>query len=332
MVGGGVPEAVQKLVGDLEKIDKALVVAKTPVEFKRLNVERADIIEQIIAGVTDPEDRILWTKQYAETVSASVQAGQFADGIKLLEKLLLQVESGGDKNLISFVKFRYMSSKYNFEVQDPNAPFQKLHGAWLADLEKFVTDFAGTEEAPDAMLQLAMGHEFADEEKLAIKWYGQIVSDYPQHLAVKKAAGAKRRLESVGQTMVLKGGTFDRKAFDLAALKGKVVLVQYWATWCEPCKQDMDTIKQLQAKYAKAGFQPVGVNLDSSAADAVAFLKAKQLPWPSLYDEGGLESRLANEMGILTLPTMLLIDKNGRVVNRNINAAELDKELGKLLK
>jgi len=51
-----------------------------------------------------------------------------------------------------------------------------------------------------------------------------------------------------------------------------------------------------------------------------------------LYEPGGLDSRLATELGILTLPTMLLIDKDGKVINRNIHAAELDEELGKLLR
>jgi hypothetical protein len=76
----------------------------------------------------------------------------------------------------------------------------------------------------------------------------------------------------------------------------------------------------------------VGVNLDANLGLATNFLKAKPLTWPSLFEEGGLESRLGSEMGILTLPTMILIDKNGKVVRNNISAAELDKELGKLLK
>ena len=55
-------------------------------------------------------------------------------------------------------------------------------------------------------------------------------------------------------------------------------------------------------------------------------------PWPHLYEPGGLDSRLATELGILTLPTMILLDKDGKVINRNIHAAELDEELGKRLR
>ena len=75
----------------------------------------------------------------------------------------------------------------------------------------------------------------------------------------------------------------------------------------------------------------LGINLDSDRASAVTYLQSNPLAWSHLYEPGGLDSRLATELGILTLPTMLLIDKEGKVVNRNIHAAELSDELGKLL-
>ena len=104
------------------------------------------------------------------------------------------------------------------------------------------------------------------------------------------------------------------------------------ATWAGPSKEDMDTIKEMQAKYGKSGFQPLGVNLDGSATDATKYLAANRFPWPHVYEEGGIEeSRLASEMGILTLPMMLLVDRQGRVLNNNVHAAELDAELKKAL-
>ena len=93
----------------------------------------------------------------------------------------------------------------------------------------------------------------------------------------------------------------------------------------------MALISTLQNRYPKE-FAPVGINLDNELATAKSYVTQKKLNWPQLYDEGGLESRLANEMGILSLPTMLLIDKNGRVVNRNIHASEIETELKKLVK
>ena len=136
----------------------------------------------------------------------------------------------------------------------------------------------------------------------------------------------------MGRSIQLRGTTHDDRDLDLTAYRGKVVLIHYWATWCEPCKKDLQTIKALQARYATKGFTAIGVNLDNEAKALTEYLRTTSLPWPQLYEPGGLDSRLANELGIMTLPTMLLIDKSGRVVRRNIHSAELDAELQRLLK
>ncbi len=182
------------------------------------------------------------------------------------------------------------------------------------------------------MLQLAVGEEFAGKTDDAIAWYGKIIAGFPQAPQTAKAAGAKRRLESVGKPIELAGPTLDGKTASLNQLRGRTVLIHYWATWCEPCKQDLAALKQAQAKYAKQGFTVLGINLDTDRALAIGYLQSNPLSWPHLYEPGGLDNRLATQLGIVTLPTMLLIDKNGNVLNRGIHAAELDGELAKALR
>jgi len=181
------------------------------------------------------------------------------------------------------------------------------------------------------MLQLAIGAEFAGKTSEAISWFGRIASDFPKDDLAPKAIGAKRRLESVGKAIPLAGKTLDGRTFDLAANKGKVVLIHYWATWADPCKPDLATIKSLQAKYAGQSFVPVGVNLDGDAKEALGYIRQEKISWPQLYEQGGLDSPLAVNLGVLTLPTMILVGKDGRVLNRSISAGELDTELKKLL-
>ncbi len=99
----------------------------------------------------------------------------------------------------------------------------------------------------------------------------------------------------------------------LSSLRGKPVVLHYWATWCEPCKQDMKLLRRLQASYQKAGLQLVGVNVDVTQDLADGYLKNVPLPWVQLFEEGGLESSgLAKAFGVQTLPTMMLIDKDGQ--------------------
>ncbi|MCA9226534.1 MAG: TlpA family protein disulfide reductase, partial [Planctomycetales bacterium] len=155
---------------------------------------------------------------------------------------------------------------------------------------------------------------------------------FPDAVVAKKAAGAKRRLESVGQPLAFEGKTIDGKTLSLGSLRGNVVVLHYWATWCEPCKEDLKTLKEIQAKYAGKKFAPVGVSLDNAPGTLTEYLRANRISWPQLYEDGGLDSRLSNELGILSLPTMLLIDQSGRVVHRNLHISELENELKKLLR
>jgi thiol-disulfide isomerase/thioredoxin len=178
-----------------------------------------------------------------------------------------------------------------------------------------------------------LSKEFEDKEREALTYYKKVASAFPGTDAGEKAAGAVRRLESVGRRVELEGQTITGKPFKLSALRGKPVVLHYWATWCEPCKQDMKLLRRLQASYQRAGLQLVGVNVDVTRDLAEGFLNEAQLPWVQLFEKGGLESSgLAKAFGVQTLPTMLLIDADGKVVRHNVRAAELDEEIDLMLK
>ena len=327
---GTVTPEMKKLVDDLEQLDKRIVAAK-PAEQDRLNATRADLLEKII-NLTRSEDRDLWTRQYTETVSAAIQSGSFPKGIERLQALLTRLnEQPGNDDLIPYVKFRIVTAEYNRDISQPNAEFEKVTNAYQDELRKFVTAYPKNPDAAEAILQLAIGAEFAGKTEEAVGLFSRIASEFPKSDLAPKAIGARRRLESVGKVIPLSGKTLDGRSFDLASAKNKVVLIHYWATWAEPCKPDLAVIKSLQAKYGNQGFYPVGVNVDTNAKEATEFARQEKLSWPQLYEQGGLDGSLATNLGVLTLPTMILIGKDGRVINRSANAGELDTELKKLL-
>ena len=84
-------------------------------------------------------------------------------------------------------------------------------------------------------------------------------------------------------------------------------------------------------KYGRS-LAVVGVSLDNDAKDLDAYLAENPLPWPQIFEDGGLDSRPANMLGVLTIPTMILIDQDGKVVNRNVSTTELESEIKKLLR
>jgi thiol-disulfide isomerase/thioredoxin len=335
-VGSDEPQTWQPWIARLEEVDAKLIKATTPGEQAKLNAQRADIIEKLIENLP-ADQRETWIRQFADTVSAAIQSGNYDGGVDRLEAFYKQIVREVDNpTLHAYVKFRYISAEYGrrlaASVNDPKADIPKLQEKWLADLSGYVREYPTTPDAAEAMLQLAIAEEFAGKDSDAERWYRNIVEQFPQDPRAAKARGALTRLGSVGKSIALRGTSVTGQTIDLASLKGKTVLVHYWATWCEPCKDDLKTLRTLQEKYKAKGFTLIGIALDNDKSSVTQYLRTDNLPWPQLYEDGGLDSRFANEMGILTLPTMFLIDAQGKVVNRAVLAGQLDEELSKLLK
>jgi thiol-disulfide isomerase/thioredoxin len=153
----------------------------------------------------------------------------------------------------------------------------------------------------------------------------------PAALVHRKADGARRRLNSVGQAIQLRGDTTVGKPFDLQQARGRVVLVHFWATWSDTCVQDIKRLAELKDKYSDK-FLPVGVNLDEDVGTANRFLQDNKISWPNFFQEGGLDSSLAVQFGISSVPTMLLVDPDGKVIDHNVNMVDLEEYLEKKLR
>jgi thiol-disulfide isomerase/thioredoxin len=323
----------QKLLSQLEGIDAAASKASGREELSKLTAKRFDVLEQIIAKAPKAEDRAMWTRDLADRIATAAQSEAYSDGATRLQAVYERLrKSPQDKDLAAYVRFRQLAAEYWLAVNAPGADSMKIQSEWQKKLEGYVNEHPTSPDAAEAMLQLAITQEFAGQEDDCKKWYNRIVTEFPKSTAAAKAAGAKNRLESVGKVLNFQGRSPKGETISLAKHRGQVVLLQYWATWCEPCKSHMATLKDLHGRFGRQGFTVIGINLDSSQQDMDAYLAENPLPWPQIFEEGGLDSRPANELGILTLPTMLLIDQQGKVVNRSVEAAELEKELKKLLR
>ncbi len=331
--GSGRPsENMQQLMARLEKLDKT--PATNADDLEKQNIERADILDGLAKdaeAANDTKQRAEWLRQLADTLSAATQSGAFPGGVERLKSLYEQIRKNpADAELAAFIQFRFMTAEYGESVRTNN-DYQTIQAKWLKDLDGFLTANPGSADGPEAMLQLANGLELAGEEAKALKWYNELMAAAPKDSPIAlKGNGAKTRLESVGKTIRLHGKSATGKGtVDLASYKGKVVLIHYWSAQYAACKVDIPLLQSLIAKYGK-NFAVIGVSFDDNPQTLVAYLKQNNLSWEQIYEKGGLDSRLANEMGILTMPTMILVDKQGKVINRGTHAAELENELKSL--
>jgi len=324
---GAVPsEALQPFLEQLREIEQKMQGA-TGADMAQLLTKQLQILEEV-AELAQGNEREFWFRQLAETLAAAAQEGTLPDALARLEELSGRLPE--DDPLKSFLAFRLASARYASSMQEAGADIEEVQAAWLEELALFVETHPEAKDAAEAMLQISIADEFSGKEEAAIERYQQIVERFPSSASARKASGALRRLQAVGQPLDLNGTTIDGKKLSLRDFKGKPVLVHYWATWCEPCKVDIARIRELQEKY-RQDIVVVGIALDGDKASLQRFLLSKPLNWPQLYEPGGLDGRLAEELGVLTLPTMLLLDKEGVVVERNLMVTDLEKSLKSII-
>ncbi|HEX6099535.1 MAG TPA: TlpA disulfide reductase family protein [Thermoanaerobaculia bacterium] len=123
----------------------------------------------------------------------------------------------------------------------------------------------------------------------------------------------------------------DGTKFDLAGRRGKVVLLNLWATWCGPCRFEIPELQRIHDAYAARGFEVVGVSVDESGVESVKqFIDEQKMRYPVVLDPQG---KLATVLQTSVLPTSVLLDRNGKIVWKKYGAIfEKDQELDAAIK
>ena len=114
--------------------------------------------------------------------------------------------------------------------------------------------------------------------------------------------------------------------------KGKYVLIDFWASWCGPCRQEMPAVKAAYEKFASKGFEIVGISLDSNQSAWEKGTESLGITWPQMSDLKGWKCEGAALYGINSIPATLLVDPNGIIIGKNLRGEEIDKKLSEVLK
>ncbi|MBD3675095.1 MAG: redoxin domain-containing protein [Planctomycetaceae bacterium] len=328
-------EEARALLDELQELDENSPRLEDGVEaLGAYNKKRADILQKLVSISETPEERELWLKQLVDGITAAVQVGAYKEGVQRLKSFEDSLKSRSpESDLVPYVTYRRLTSEYSTRATSTAPEEQEeLQKWWLTSLEEFVEKYPKSEEAADAAFQIASSYEISGREDDARTWYQRIVSSYGKTIHGQKARGALRRMGLEGEVLEFSGKTLTGQTLDLSRYRGRVVVLTYWATWSRPFLEDLPQLQALSKEYRSKGFEIVGVNVDLVSDGLSKFTKEQGINFPSIHEEGGLDSPPAVKLGILMPPVMILIDQQGKVISTQATIEMLKEKVPALLK
>ncbi len=224
-------------------------------------------------------------------------------------------------------------------LADPNLPVDDRIGITLTAATRAAELLAGSDEAkakanlevtvrdlikqfpqrpePYQVLLGLVGDDSSEKSRATLQ--SLVGTNVPPEVR-ESAQQILKRLEFMGKPLELKFTSVDGKEIDLATYKGKVVLVDFWATWCRPCIRALPGVKKAYAELQSKGFEILGISFDEEKGDLTSFVEKEKMTWPQYFDGKGWENVLGARFGIASIPAMWLVDRQGVV--RDLNAGE----------
>jgi thiol-disulfide isomerase/thioredoxin len=197
-----------------------------------------------------------------------------------------------------------------------------------ADLNVIVQEIARP------LIEAAIVANQRDKAKAFITRVKADFADHPQSAQVGQfldQVGGDLYLPGVGDEMKIAFTDIKGVEIDLAKMQDKVILIDFWATWCGPCVAEMPNVTAAYEKYKEKGFEVVGITLDDDKAAVEKFATDNKMPWPQYFDGKGWENELAQRFGIRSIPATFLVGKGGKIIASNLRGPALEAEIEKAL-
>lgn len=209
------------------------------------------------------------------------------------------------------------------------------------ELLSYVERFGVTRSTYPAIASVASGLGYSEHTELAAEFHEKIATffrdsaDESLQRYAERMLGTARRLRLLGNEIAVSGTLADGSEVNWEEYRGKVVLVDYWASWCGPCLAELPNMKKNVQRYGDRGFVILGINMDSTRAAFEKAVNQHDISWANIFEDQpgntGWDAPMATKYGVSGIPTAILVDQQGKVVSLRARGAELDRRLEALL-
>lgn len=335
----GTPAEILKWADDLQRKRMKFTSRREAIDFAiRVQWTLSDAADKILAQTTTSDEEALSAAEMKlQALSLLTEAGiegALEKGMKAAAALQKDkrpdiaeqaTEAWGKLRLFSVVKME-----------------EKERTAFIKETLDAIALSKYSAAAVNSAGQLGEILQSLDDESVAADYYEQLAgtlskSDKPRLKQMAEMLAAEvRRMKLPGNAMQVTGKTLDGKEFKWDSYKGKVVLVDFWATWCGPCVAEMPNVKENYEKYHDKGFEVVGISLDDDREKLEGFIARNEIPWTNLFAEPNAEGEpgeqpTARHYAVSSIPTAILVGKDGKVITLNARGEILTELLEKLL-
>jgi peroxiredoxin len=183
-----------------------------------------------------------------------------------------------------------------------------------------------------------------DNPQKATELVQQLKRDFPDTQPGKNADDILANLKQQAEAKKIKSGLvegakfpdFDEKdiagkPLSVANYKGNVVLVDFWATWCGPCVGELPNVIKTYEKHHANGFEIIGISLDQDEKKLKNFTSQRKMTWQQYFDGKGWENKLAGKYGVQSIPATFLLDREGKIIGKDLRGPALDEAVTKAL-
>ena len=234
---------------------------------------------------------------------------------------------------------RMLVDRINSKLRDGKSTEEDL-AEETAEFDRLIAKYGGQNSEDVATIlymQAALYREILRDEERALQIFERLVEGFP---GARVSEQVRPKLKAMAIRVALEVGSVfpDLDEIDLSGdplsisrFRGKVLLVDFWATWCGPCVREMPNVIAVYKQYHDQGFEIVGISLDQDKQALLAFLQANDIRWPQYFDGKGWNSELARKYGVESIPSTYLLDAEGRILAKNLRGSQLQEEVSTAL-